>query len=380
MLRKPADPIDRTTDLSNYDQYTNMSIYNPYDATSALQAAYTEQRTQNLVGGNPQHFKAAVLSVAIPTRSIPLFIWDNFKPDGVTYKYTVTLALYHNIAYTNPIISQKGCLYTPFSSQDGINGNLPYVYLYNQIVLSINKAYIEAYLDIKSQYQTVQAWDNSLPQYPPKMVYDTSLEKFYIKADYRMNTSSDDPEALYPTTVPYMQMSYSDTIDSLFFNFPGQAYEYGFNLTPFGRDQVIRIYDTGASNCLIKPDPLDSLTWYYQIYQQSSTKALISQVSKIIVTSNMPFRYENFNAINTLGTTAQLNIIADFDFSREGGEDDSYVLWSPSPSYKFMDILDANNFNFLDYTIYYQTLDGTIRQMYLFPGDSCSVKLLLEHK
>jgi len=390
--------MDRTTDLSNLDQYTNMSLYNPINSTTGLECSYSEQRVQNVVEGNLKNYKAAVLSVAIPTRSIPLLLWEQYMPNGIDFRYTVTLAFYHGLtpipanlpaypALNDPIIMTVPCQYVPFTIGEGQNGIPAYVFLYNQILISINNAYESAYQQIVTNLTLVRGgnptytWLPTYPQYAPKMVFDTSLEKFFIKADYRMNTNSNDPEALVPNIKPFMQMSYNDGIDSFFYNFPGQSYVYGFNVGPEGRDTVIRIYDTGAQDCLIKANPLDNSTWFYQIYQQSSSKSLMSQVNKILVVSNMPFRYENFNAINTIGTTAQLNIIADFDVSITGfGPDDTTLLWTPQPNYKWMDILDANNFNYLDYTIYFATNDGRLTKLALFPGDSCSVKLVIERK
>lgn len=381
----------RVTDYSNADLYVNLNVFNPVDSGINIPVIYEEQRVQSLFD-DPKDWKCAVVSLYCPSTSIPLLKWDNFLPDGITPTYTLTLTVMNYGGGGPPISVTQQVLFTPYNTTQ-------YVFLFNQIVISINVAFAAAFAALIVAYDAAHApgaWvaNPLLPQTAPYIYNDTNDSLFTLVVPYLYNAQTNNSNPINPNpALPFVQISFNYALDGFFVNFP--SVDQG--PTPaVGNNIVLKVYDSGAPGWLSPSDryipavpalpgfqAVDG-NWQYNVKQQNSTTSLISDIKAIVIESNMPLRYEYTNVVDSAtGSLGALGILSDFavSFDASGnGESERPLLYSPSPQFKWIDIQAADTFTRLNYSLSFVDQRGEFFPVMLQPGQTASMKLLFSKK
>lgn len=381
----------RVTDYSNDDIYINLNIFNPITNTHLIPAIYNEQRVQSLFS-SPRDWKCALINLYCPTTNIPLFEWHNFLPDNVTPFYTVTLVVKNYNAFEPDISATQQVLFTPYNETN-------FVYLFNQIVISVNNAFATCLNSLITAYNLTEgpnAWQNNvnLPQSPPILYNDTDDSLFTLIVPFLYNAQPSESDPINPNRArPFVQISINYRLNRLFDNWP--SVNQGEDPL-IGNNIVLRVYDTKAPGWLgfsnnyypaIPPLPttlVPNAQWQYNLKQQNSTTSLISSIKAIVIGSTMPLRYEFTNTINsTTGSLGAVGLLTDFSISissANNGESEQPIIYNPTPQYHWIDVLAGDQFNILNFSIQYVDVYDQFRMIMIAPGETATAKLLFSKK
>lgn len=377
----------RTTDYSNSDMYINLNIFNPAGTGGLIPAIYNEQRTQSLFP-NPKDWKCAVVSLYCPSTQLPLFMWNDFLPDGITATYTLSLAVknYNGIAPDISVTQQV--FFTPYNDTN-------FVYIFNQLILSVNTAFAAAFTSLVFAYNSTQgpnAWQTNvnLPQTPPILYYNSDDSLFTLAVPFLYNAQPTVSNPINPSaSKPFVQISMNFRLYRFFDNWPSIV-----NTNPnVGNDIVLKVYNTGQPQWLgfsnnyypsFPPLPttlLPNAQWQYNIKQQNATTAIISNIKAIVIRSTMPLRYEYTNVINSqTGSLGAVGILSDFSISITSSESEQSLIYSPLPQYHWIDILSDTEFTLLNYSLEFVDQADNFYPVMLAENETCSMKILFSLK
>lgn len=370
----------RATVLSNEDIFINLTQFNPIESNVIIPAAYNDARPTAILPYKASAYKLCVHAVYLPENSIYLFEWaDTVTPvTGPTYdKYTVTVRYYDGV---NPATSITVPLqFVPYYKEDEVFGRVKRVFEISQVIESLNQAYATAFSTLG-----VVACN------PPVFVMDKNTSLIGIYADQRMN--------------PPGQSNYLNPDPTTWVDNPGfVTITLGYNFwvsqwfTSSFPSLIIGSNIDGDQNTLLKiynnSDPTLFTTiggvTYYNIWQSNSTTDLFSTVEKVLITSSLQTRpqYTSITAVSSItniipNSMNSINILLDFPLtlsSANNSEVSAPITYMPTRN-DWQDLVVEDSLNLLNYRIFVQRTSGVLTQVFLNPGQCCSVKLLFRLK
>ncbi len=374
-----------TSLYSEEDIYVSMNKFNPTNALFPIECSYFEQRQSPILPYKSLQYKLCMASVHIPENSIQLFNWDDKirLEDGTEIdKYVITVEYNNGSSPTQESIIPLE--FVSFYKSDEVS-NIKRVYSIDQCLQSLNSAFARAY--------TILAIPGSSPPLlakPPKFYLDTHTGLINFLFDYGnqgltvINESDPTEYQNYPGE-SWVRISFNYNVYMWFSDsFP--------NIIPSGLVSPIPLSSDPKYSYLktyqrIEPDYNINLfgTNYWNISQTHNTTALFSNVSRILITSNIDTRpiytsYIEPNQNNSNPSSMNsINILGDFHI--ENFSSSNVVQFDGhSTGHQWKDILTEQPLRTLSFNILALRNDGSITQVLLSPGKMASVKLIFSLK
>jgi hypothetical protein len=365
--------------LSNTDVYLNMTIHN-FNTNDRIVAAYTEDRKKALLK-NASDYKMSVVRFDAPSQEIPMFFWrDNY------YSITIRVVDSANTVYE----VQEYLKFVPREIPAETGDNRA-VYTVDQMIESIRQA-INDICDQLPATCPIRLNQN----FRPNLSFNpsTSLFDWIIKQDVSggapwanltfENTIDPTTQATSLATVSNAtaQLFVNRKLDFLFENIPKK--EFQPSSTTFQTNNKETLYNVIPGGYNIQDI---AGTDYYILRQTFSTINLWYELYKIVIISNMEIRKEfigvstgdtNSNQIEPSSLLAR-GILTDFDVEYNRATA-SRITYQPTAEYRFIDILKDGDLTFLDFQVFYQTVDGLLRPVLLEPNQSANIKILFRQK
>lgn len=362
-------------DLSNEDKYYNITLVNDSE-TEQLLAKIEEEKIHAILHDQSQ-YKMSIIRFDIPTDTAPIFIYDDTKEE-----YTVTV---RDDEYD--VIGTASFSPTQIDFGTGlISSNVRFVKFYQQIIEPFNTALEAAWTDF------INNWPFPTPASPfidklndyiaqggsgENPFYVTRNVETQLATIHCLDTSVDS------ATRP-LELYVNNNLGNLFVGWYSEF--YGFD-QPNNLDIRLKfIIMPGLANQKI----VSGKTYYY-LEQEINTSAFWYDTYKIVIISrSMHARLEGYTLTNTIepqleaieglttGGATKLSVITDinYEFTTPNIE---RITYSPD-QYRWIDLLSQDPLTKLDFQIFLQTKKGTLRPVYLSPGDSMNIKLLFRKK
>ena len=329
----------------------------------------------------------------------------SYQQSWLTNTGTVDIALTSDLAFVyyvpenkNPVVAPIPA--PPITVQD-ITSRYYYVSSYQSMVVMVNKAINEAYLDLYLKF--VANWQPAWGAFPftgyntgayswyavvnpPTLTFDPKSKLFSILADSDGFGTGPLPGDILPngpiipftalgtspsqSTAPTMRLFFNTNLNGLFANFYTQYYNTssipGFpNPVPAGFSYEIIFYDQTYQNIIDYRQPpysqpnttplvpiAEQKVFYNQTQDFGSTGQLWSPIGSLVFCSALlPIKYENVGAPNVLGTgnlngvdgtsqSAFQPIITDIAIDTSVGGSDAYrsfIYYAPQAEYRLSD-------------------------------------------
>lgn len=345
VIAVPNTSVPNTEFVYYTGNYTNTS------SSNAL-AEYRDTRTDPIVS-RASDYKLAVVKFNIRTDLIPMFTYE--KKSFIVYMYYSP----DNILITQQVQPTVGVVY---SQEEFLN----------QLPGGLNDSLSSAFYAVIAAYETIHGagtWtsDPLRPQFPPGMQFDPVSGLFSMLVDERsISGATHEIQTFMSQDLGRLFTGLSVTP---FFSSPSlpngtQKFLFWYN---FSRTNIIPVPSGGGINYVTNTGVYNSTGLWYEI-------------SRIIITSNSLACRRNFiGAGSGSQSDVQLPILTDFTFITDNGPQNNPTTWyeyQPSGPYRWVDIFGDGPVNRIDLQFYYATSDGTIKPLYVQPGDSFSFTLL----
>lgn len=310
-------------------KYLNIELYN--DTEKPIIANYYAEYVQPIIADRPSDYKLSIIRFNVPSSTIPIFVFENNS-------YYVTLR--HSGTDFQSVV-----IYSGNNTTYGFNG----IYHYQEFITQINTALQTAFTALKTAFPGVPATE------APYLTYDspTQLCTFWAQKVYEGSIS----------------VFMNSTLYTFFDNF--NAKFYGFNLST-KRDFEILITDNKNN----------SNGSYYFFPQEYPALYYWNDLRTITFMSNMPIANESSpsNINNIEGLSNYVPILTDFQpLNSNDGELRSYLQYQAS-IYRYTDITTDDVLRKVSLKIFWEDKKGTVRPVYIQPGEIISVKFMFERK
>lgn len=326
--------------------YYDVSYYN--DKSTNQKATIFENRSNPIIK-NPSKYQLSVVRFTIPTQYLPIFIWKNISgtnnPDNAYYSVTING-------------SQQFLQFVSNSGLTATDPNYLFIYSYQHFLDAINAALKLAFVATGGAATA-----------PPYMIYDSKNELFALVTQYA-----------YATVANY-QIYFNDKLFSFFDNFNVKRLGNGLAL---GKDFQFNINNNGDNDFIGHPPTyaragaLDS----YIFYQETKAAYLWNTSRNLILTTNgIPISEEGVNyRTNNTSTQQSSNssyrkILTDFDLPLTENVR-SYIQYVPQGEYRMISMYGDSSVYTFDMSIFFETEDLTVHQLYIPPGESFNVKIM----
>ena len=352
---------------------------------------------------NPEGYELSIIRFSIDTGGVPVFIPEiqPNQPDRDLTVYKVSLSYFdgsttfygnadiiwrpQDLSVSKPIPPSE----SKNKLQDN-NGGYYNCYAYSWFVELVQKAYVDAFLDLFINLGgTLPESDNKTEDLKLPIIYwDTEANKAIIQAQFNFydlkNVSSD------PST-PHAGMYMNKSLYNIFNSFP--AKKLSDNDTLNHANYQIELFSVLAINVSqIQTDPNSSAAStihpFITFPQETSTVFNWSPITALVFTSNTlpvnpnqvstPLIYnENSLSFSRGGSnSATENIVTDIvssDGQYRGG-----IVYTPSAQYRKITLFGNQPLHNLDLNIYYRLKTGEMIPFRLSEGGACTLKLLFE--
>jgi hypothetical protein len=208
----------------------------------------------------------------------------------------------------------------------------------------------------------------------PKLEFNIDNSKFVLFAD----KSQFDESLVNP-----VKLFMNSNMNHLLSNF--QCEYLGYSGITNGKNVRLQIYSTGFNEYL---GPIT----YIQMYQEISGISLMNSCGGIVLSTNLlPIRSSLTGREQLFGGTFEqtsnnnsntLAMITDFTIGSES-IDNSYrpfILYQPSPNYKWLDLLSNNSINNININVYFRDNFNRLAPVYLPSGSTAQITLLFRSK
>lgn len=323
--------------------YYNVSIIN--DSPNFVAAYVNQTRTTNIID-KANEYRLAVVRFKIPTLTVPIFVFPtiNGNPNIPNNNfYSITLS-YLGVDYLRYIIYQQ---------QDFTGGIPTAIFDYNQFINMINSSILLAFnaIPVKPSISTT----------PPIVMLNTSTKCLEIMA-------SIDYSDVYPYNNPtkihlYFNQPlyyYFEGLDSMYYN-PGQ---------PNGKDVLIPFYTTGNNSTITSvtmSEPYSSLNLWNTLR------------SIVILSDYLPIQSEAIENSNQQGNISR-KILTDFEpLIQDLADARSYQQYY-AQLYRYVDLVSSDSIRNVDLNFSWSDNLGNVRQLYLAPRETITIKLMFEKK
>ena len=326
--------IDQKISREVDNVYLNTQLYNPSDQD--FQCSYSAQFTDPVLA-RADEYCVAVSRFSFDVSDVPLFI---FKDNT----YSVTLE--------NTATGDVSQVFLQYIDVDVVDSR-QVVYTFSHMVDMVNVA--------------LQAALVGLPGPPvanaPVMEYDPSTGLFSLIV---LPAYSDD--AANPI--------------SIFFNYRLEKFFQSFytvsegNAQPDGKDRRV----------VIKPSPTNQVpAGFLTIKQDYDSRISFYEMKSIVVrTSTLPMRHEFAAPVKTDRSTwtgdITLDILSDYSpFSSTPQDQRSRMIYSPTV-YRWADLIGEGVVKQIDYSVFWEDLEGNFYPLVISPHNFASLKLLFRKK
>jgi hypothetical protein len=371
-LRNDGDNIYYYLNITNYDKSSN---------TEPPQLSFVDTRTMPILADASQYF-VAVQKLYIETNWIPFFIPIIETPvlniNKTIYSFTMS-----KVVGLNTVEHQEYLIYEPQNTtvvppQVGtatqqLNNTYYYVYQVQHFTKLLNKTLKNCYDNLSAKI--VLAGGAPLGAGgQPKLEFNIDNSKFVLFAD----KSQFDESLVNP-----VKLFMNSNMNHLLSNF--QCEYLGYSGITNGKNVRLQIYSTGFNEYL---GPIT----YIQMYQEISGISLMNSCGGIVLSTNLlPIRSSLTGREQLFGGTFEqtsnnnsntLAMITDFTIGSES-IDNSYrpfILYQPSPNYKWLDLLSNNSINNININVYFRDNFNRLAPVYLPSGSTAQITLLFRSK
>lgn len=313
--------------------YYNVNIFNEQDET--IEAKFSENRSAPILD-NPSNYELAIVRFSVPTINLPILILDNTKNYQISVRF-------NGSEFTKQVVWIS-------------NTNNPklqnYIWNYQELVNSFNKALTECYNDIKAAQPTYPGTEapyfeidnnaDNLVNFVGEQVIniDTSGVSYHINKEL---------QALLPT------ISYTEDVSGGVSN--------PFYYTIILRDDKNQAEVRNGKNV-------------YVMYSESSPLFLWNDFKTIVFTSNsIPIVPE------ILGSDRQITRRVITDFEPESGFDDrTPIQFFPQGPLRWYSLKSTQPLTEIDISVSWQDKAGRLFPIGLAKFDNVSVKILFRNK
>jgi hypothetical protein len=328
----------------NDNIYIDLLLSNSIQTTSNARVPIQFFQTQTQpVLKNTTGYQLSVIRFYLNTELLPVFIPTMLNGSQSTTIYSFTMT-YNGYSY------QQYMQFTPQVQNAVDPDELLYVYSYQYLINLMNNALESCLINLNTLTPT-------LTSVSPYLLFDQTLQRCSLTLDDNY-FGYNEPNKINI----YMNYSMNTLLSSL----PSTQVNYNTS----GQDYQI--------NNSFSQDPTT-------LQQEYSTVPIWSPISSIIFTTNVlpiscgitpPIQlYVNGTLSNNNSTFAYLNILT--DFIADNMQFTPFIQYSPS-IYRFIDLKPGVEIKTIDLQVYWSNKNnGVLKPLYLPPGGSVSVKLLL---
>lgn len=357
------------TNLDTDHFYFSITMENPPTSTTIPFYFQLSQNFNEPYLDNPSDYKMAVLRLLIDGSEIPLL-------DASADTYAVMLAYNGHYSSLN---------YLDFTNVDeeGSGGVLTIRDLFNVINTTFDTCLSDLGVNIPSIPSNEQSTIGGSTVKAPLLIFDPNTDSSSIKvqACYINDT--------YPTII-YFNLALANLL---------KTYNYvAWNSTVNSHDNIcqLQMADTGDNYELIRYPgaaianssgavSTEEYPGFSINSSQGSQLSVISQLRGFLIQSNsFTSRVENKNYSTLVNTAAfstnafnQQNTI--FSLGVDGSGDNISKTYSyTSNNNRWIDLMGKNPLNYMNFTVYYEFNDGSLRPVQIGVGRSCSILFLFQ--
>jgi hypothetical protein len=380
-----------------------------------IPAAYYENLSQKIVE-NPSQYYLTIARFLIPGTAIPIFIMpiinNQANPNLTPYQICLT---YLGVDYPQNIIYYteiNDAIPVPTTAIP-IQQNLPYyyVYSYKHMIRMINIAYATAYAAVVAANPGPPL---GFPPEPPVFIYDpvTQLISLVVPVEYLQAPENPNPTigifANGNLLLNYLggieALSFGDqSVNGKDFQFVIQ-YQYNNGYQAFEQDPTLlanisnQYYTPGQPNVAVPtgviypPTPGFSPHWLIFTQEYSTIQYWNSFRNIVFLSGTLPVQAEYIpqNQISLLGGNLQSSpqgavayrpILTDFEpLLSAAGNSRSELQYFPQGPYRLLDLIGTSPLTKVDLSVYWEDKNDNLYPLYIFTGQSVSVKLLFIKK
>lgn len=360
------EPNLRDTKEANH-QYINIEI-KPKPNTQVTPATFSQTFTQEFLNKGTD-YNLAVIRFRIPISGIPYFYFriqeglGQTNPNLGIYSFTMVDVLsgdefteYVDFIPYDLTVSEPA----PPSNNNGfqnIETRYYNVYDVSGWIFMLNSTLKTCFNNLKAAHPT-----NPVTE-APFLLYDpvTQLISYVVTYNY---LTSGQIETFFNENL----QGFFDSLEYSLFN----------NVTKFGLFIVYAqplgstVYSNGYSKYAVAPtNPpayIEMKGNYVGVEKFAGLRAFV------IKTSLLPIRYENTNSTDIGGDLSEDTILTDFNVSDYYGNR-SDVIFFPQGPYRLIDILSSTPLRSIDLQIFWKDKNGFLRPMFVYAGDTLTIKL-----
>jgi hypothetical protein len=352
--------------------YQNIYIANPSNVP--IKATFNERRDFPILD-NPSEYELSVIRFTIPGSSIPIFAFKNNT-------YIVSFRYYDGVTHRN---FEQYVAYIPPTLVNIIptfSANQQYVYSYNAFIQMINAAIVVAFNDLKTTFPALGVTK------PPFFSYDNvsymitfwyesaflgSNIQFFISDllaetfesfNYTVDMIIDSPSGI-PGGQPDPPIAVDPT--------PTQRYAYSIPFQDLGVNYSPNIFAPGSG--AVSYAGYNTVQEFPCLYRWNEARGIS------IVSANIPVQPDQYSTTLTQSLPVSFKLITDFEFDiTKGPETRSNIYYVPTAEYRMIDLTDTTPLRVFDLNIFWVDNFGRYNQLYLFPSDSVSIKIMYRKK
>ena len=300
----------------------------PNTTNGALLASFSDQRSSPILQ-NMSKYHMSCLRFSVPTQSIPIFNMNS------NTEYSITLSIGSD-DYTANVV---------FVSDNNADSSDKGVYTIADFMAMINTAATSAFDALKLAHGAVTSTVG------PKFIYSPSTRLIQMR----------------------VQQSYVSDAISIYINVPmmskfGYQFPYKFYGYNIAKAYLLRVFDTGDNSTTI------SGTAYYIMYQELEALAQMTDVQKIVFTSNISVKSEGLNT-NDGNSSDNFRLILQSMEPMWGGGGDSQpqggsgvVQYFPASEFRLMDLESTQPLTNFNFQVSWADKQNVLSPIYLEPG------------
>ena len=385
----------------------------------AINAEYRDTLTQPIVE-KADDYCMSIVRFAIPS-TIPLFIFPNTKgdpqsPDIPVQKNLFSVCLEYTDINDETHSYMQWLTWTPeylgFMPKDDIYW---YMNTYQHLVDMINSALYQAFYNLYTDLSTLGGgYPAGLPTTPPFMTYNPANGLFTMNAEKAYNTrqSGNNINVYFNTllfnffaTLPFIYDNLASDYSIIETNNAPPPYTY--KTLNLGRNVRLDFRNLGNGNTEVLSSTYTlpayeyknsggTVVWssyslssgggqaLYHMTQEFSSQDRISSVRSIAFLSYSLPVVPNFvrNLTTALsGIPTVQTFLTDIDVVVEKGQDiTSTIYYQPTGEYRYVNFQSNRPINLVDIKAVWVDKDGNYHDIYVFPGNNISIKLLFKKR
>jgi hypothetical protein len=330
-------------------RYYNIKIANLTNNT-LKQASYNETRTSDIIEDKLSNWEVAVARFRIPSHEIPIFVF-------IDATYFLTLTDTAGADHTQALV------YVPITN---IPNTEQFITSYNQWVDIVNNAFLAAWLAIPVLIR---------PTVPPFILYDpiTQLFSVYATSDYNSFFGQANKTQIW------FNARLSEKFDTStlqgFYQTLTNIKSFNVYIKTNGSNQII-----AGPTTFLNTTPASAGVTYLQMTQEFKALFVMSDFDTLLLKcSKLPVVAEYNSSID--GNADQfINMMTDFEPTFDNNfNNHSDFQYNPNV-YRWTSLFSNSKLREMDLSIFWRTVDGTIRPLLIGPQQEVSLKLVFRKK